>query len=127
MFHILEEETKKYALFLNCPDPKITKAEIKWFIAILILSGYNVLPGKRFYWDSGEDMRNHLVVESGMRRNRFEQLLRFLHCTDNNEVDPLDKMYKIRPLVSKLQNNFMKNFESTEHLSNDETTWKTWV
>lgn len=46
--HILIETTR-YALSINCPDPKITKAELKCFFGILIVSGYNVLPGKKFF------------------------------------------------------------------------------
>jgi len=49
-------ETAKYAQALNCPDPKITIDEIKCFVGILIVSGYNVLPGKKFYWDKGNDV-----------------------------------------------------------------------
>lgn len=124
IFDLLQTQTKKYALFLNCADPKITAKEIKCFLAILVLSGYNDLPGKRFYWDSEEDMRNHLIVDSAMRRNRFEQLLRFIHCADNTEVDEKDKMWKLRPLISKLQKNFLKYFEPTQHLSFDETVVK---
>ncbi|KAI4462959.1 transposase is4 [Holotrichia oblita] len=62
----LVEETKRYAQFLNCADPKITTDEIRCFIAILYVSGYN-LPSKRNYWDSNEDMRNDAVAKS-MRR-----------------------------------------------------------
>lgn len=43
----LVAETRKYALFLNCPDPNITPDEIRCFIAILFVSGYNNLPSKR--------------------------------------------------------------------------------
>ena len=40
-------ECTRYALFLNCTDPKVTNEELKVFISILIVSGYNVLPDKR--------------------------------------------------------------------------------
>lgn len=64
---ILIEETSRYALFKNCPDPRVTTEEMKCYIGILILIGYNDLPGKRFYWDSDSDVRNELVYNS-MRR-----------------------------------------------------------
>ncbi|KAF0724401.1 piggyBac transposable element-derived protein 3-like [Aphis craccivora] len=51
-------ETRRYALFLNCPDPNITAEEIRCFIAILNVSGYNNLPSKRHYWVSKSDMKN---------------------------------------------------------------------
>ncbi|KAG5866827.1 hypothetical protein JTB14_016557 [Gonioctena quinquepunctata] len=67
--HLLEE-TRRYALFLNCPDPKIGAGEIRCFLAILYLSGYNNLPSKRHYWDSNDDMKN-IAVTQCMRRTDF--------------------------------------------------------
>ncbi|KAG5863296.1 hypothetical protein JTB14_020643 [Gonioctena quinquepunctata] len=83
-------ESRRYALFLNRPDPKISGDEIRCFIAILIVSGYNNLPSKRDYWDSGDDMRNAAVFQA-MRRNRFLDMCRFIHCADNTKIDQSDK------------------------------------
>lgn len=96
------EETKRYALFLNFADPKITADEIRCFIAILYVSGYNNLPSKRHYWDSNEDMRNYAVAKS-MRRDRFLQICRFLHCADNTKIDPNDNAWKIRHVMEMLK------------------------
>ncbi|XP_045127380.1 piggyBac transposable element-derived protein 3-like [Portunus trituberculatus] len=78
--HDLCNSLSHFLNFKNEPDPAVTKAELKVFIAVLILSGYNRLPGKRFYWDSGPDMRNEMV-HAAIRRDRthanlFGQLLR---------------------------------------------------
>lgn len=64
VFDLLLEETRNYALFCNEPDPNLTKEEIKVFVGILILSGYNKKPGKKFFWDSQSDMGNNLVIQS---------------------------------------------------------------
>lgn len=45
-----------------------------------------------------------------MRRDRFTQIMPFFHCNDNNKIDPFDKMYKLRPLMDMLKQNFIKNF-----------------
>ncbi|KAJ8967973.1 hypothetical protein NQ314_002548 [Rhamnusium bicolor] len=66
-------ESKRYAFFKNCNDPKITPDEITCFITILIVSGYDQRPGKRMFWDSANDMRNYAVSEA-MRRNREDRL-----------------------------------------------------
>ncbi|XP_045477491.1 piggyBac transposable element-derived protein 3-like [Harmonia axyridis] len=116
---MLVEESNKYALFLNHPDPKIESDEMKCFIGILILTGYNSLPGKCFYWDSESDMGNQLVKEA-MRRDRFRQIMRFLHCADNTKPNYKDKMWKLRPLIEKLQKNYLKYFKPTENMSYDE-------
>jgi len=60
--------------FLNCADPRVTVEEMKMFISVLIVSGYNVLPGKRFYLESSLDVRNELIYQS-MRRDRFIQIM----------------------------------------------------
>ncbi|KAJ8946524.1 hypothetical protein NQ318_004660 [Aromia moschata] len=57
---LLGDETRKYALLKNSPDPNITYEEIKCAVAILILSGYDVKPARRYYWDSKSDMGNQL-------------------------------------------------------------------
>ncbi|KAJ8946974.1 hypothetical protein NQ318_015912 [Aromia moschata] len=50
-------------LFKNAPDPNITYEEIKCAIAIVILSGYDVKPARRYYWDSKSDMGYQLVIK----------------------------------------------------------------
>lgn len=103
------EESNRYALFINCPHPKITIEEIKCFLAILIVSGYDKKPSKKSYWDSGDDLRN-AAVYNAMRRGRFIQIMRFMHCTDNKKLDPADKMTKLRPLMNKIKRNFMEYY-----------------
>jgi len=88
VWKLIVSECTCYALFLNCADPKVTIEEMKVFISILIVSGYNVLPGKRYYWESSTDVRNELIYHS-MRRDRFIQIMRFLHFTDNTQPDRL--------------------------------------
>lgn len=119
----LVSESRKYALFLNCNDPKITADEIRCFIAILFVSGYNNLPSKRHYWDSGDDMRNTAVFQS-MRRDRFLQICRFLHCADNTKINQTDKAWKIRPLMEMLKERCIKNFVPEQNLSYDESMVK---
>lgn len=119
----LLDETKKYAQFKNQPDPKITKSEIKCFLAILILSGYNNLPSKRMYWDVNDDAKNILVSKS-MRRNRFLQIQRFIHFADNTLMNPYDKAWKIRPIMDKIKNRCLHNFIPTQNLDFDESMIK---
>lgn len=119
----LVEETNRYALFKNQPDPAVSPAEMKCFIAILILSGYNDLPSKRMYWEQSLDTRNELVYNS-MRRNRFEQILRFLHLTSNDNMDPGDKLWKIRPFVDKIKGKCRRYFVAEKDLAFDESMVK---
>jgi hypothetical protein len=58
----LRSEITKYALFKNETDPKVTINELKVFITILFLSGYNVMPSKKDYWDSAGDLGNPYII-----------------------------------------------------------------
>ena len=113
------DECTRYALFINCADPAVTVDEFKMFVAILILSGYSVLPGKRFYWEASDDVRNELVYSS-MRRDRFFQIMRFLHFCDNTKPDLTDKMWKLKPLITLVKRNFLHNFRPSQYLDYDE-------
>lgn len=113
-------ETSKYAASKNCPDPCITVQEMKVFIAILILSGYNTVPSKRSYWDSHGDLRNDLVY-SAMRRDRFLTICRFIHCANNDLPNPTDKMWKLRPFMTMIQNKFHKLYRAEQHINFDES------
>lgn len=120
---LLCDESKNYALFKNEADPRISEDDIKCFLGILILSGYDVKPGKRYYWDSEDDMANFLV-KSAMRRDRFFEIAKYIHCANNNDIDMTDKYYKIRPLMKKIKENFMKNFVPVREMNYDESMVK---
>lgn len=105
-------KTKNYLLFLNCPDPNITANEIRCFLAILCVSGYNDLPFKRHFWDNGDGMRNIAVSQS------------IFHCTNNTEINQNDKGWKIRPFIEIMKKPFVNNFVPEEHLAYDESMVK---
>ncbi|KAL5239779.1 hypothetical protein ACI65C_007189 [Semiaphis heraclei] len=123
IIHHFVVETKNYALFLNYPDPNITANEIRCFLAILYLSGYNDLPSKRHYWDNGDDMKN-IAVSQSMRRDRFLQICRFFHCTNNTEINQDDKGWKIRPFIEMMKKRCVNNFVPEQHLAYDESMVK---
>lgn len=120
IFSYIQMESTKYASSLNCPDPKITITDLKCFFGILVLSGYNKLPGKTFYWDGGIDVGNQFV-KNAMRRDRFVTIMRFMHWSDNSKMDETDKLWKIRPVADMLQELFLKHFVPTEHINYDES------
>ena len=62
-------------------------------------------------------------VQSAMSRNRFEEMLRYLHVSDNAHIDVGDKMSKVRPLLSHMNEKFLTYFRAvqTQNLSIDES------
>ena len=123
VINFLVSESTRYALFKNMPDPQITPDEMKCFLVVLVLSGYNELPGKKYYWDSEPDMKNIMAVEM-MRRDKFLTIFRYLHCADNLNIDKKDKMFKLRPLMDNLRGKFMTYFVLEPELNYDESMIK---
>lgn len=71
------------------------------FIAILLLSGYSTVPRRRMRWSHDKDIHN-IAASEAMTRDRFEEILRYLHLKDNTRLDPEDRMSKVRPLLSMI-------------------------
>jgi len=94
--------------------------ELKCFLGILLLSGYNELSRRRMYWEKSPDTHNDLV-SGAMRRNRFEQIFSYIHFCDNSKLDEHDKFSKIRPLISMLNSRFLIHTPHQQFHSIDES------
>ncbi|GBM13274.1 PiggyBac transposable element-derived protein 3 [Araneus ventricosus] len=98
---------------------RIEFEELKVFIGILILSGYNTVPGKKRFGENASDLRNDLVYKE-MRRDRFVQIMKYMRCADNTKINPNDKLFKLRPLLDKLKKKFIENWKAEQCLDYDE-------
>lgn len=119
LIELMIHESSQYCKFRGWQDVNLSKAELRTFLAILIISGYNPLPGKPMYWSKGKDMRNDAIYES-MRRDRFDNIMKSLHFASEENLDKSDKYSKLRPVISHLQKEFMKQFSPIEPISHDE-------
>ncbi|KAJ8952770.1 hypothetical protein NQ318_008087 [Aromia moschata] len=116
----LVDQSNKYAQFINCNDPKITSNEMKASLLFIIVSRvYQSSWDKKLYWDNG-DVCNTVIYKS-MRRDRFIQIMRFLHCCDNTQVDLIDKMTKFRPFLNLLKERFLNNYFPDQEICYDES------
>lgn len=97
----------------------LTREELLTFFGGLLLSGYSKLPHRRLYWDSDDDVPK--LLPQSMRRNRFEDILKNLHLADNTALDPEDRLAKLRPFMTMLQERFRDNNYLDENLSIDES------
>lgn len=59
---------------------------------------------------SNPDMGIDYVI-SAMRRNRFQQIIRSLHCVDNNILVLDDKLWKLRSILDKINEKCLEHFE----------------
>lgn len=112
--------TKLYAKQKGNHSFDVTSEEMRVFIGILILSGYVAVPRRRMFWENNDDTKN-IAVSNAMRRNRFEEIMKYLHFSDNNELDKEDKYTKLRNIMSMINERCLNFFPVQQGLDVDET------
>lgn len=123
--HLLVEQTNLYAGQSKSRDwDDAVDDEIRSFLGLLIAMGLHGLPKFRLYWSTNPLFRVQPVVDV-MTRQRFMKLLGNLHLNDNSKAVPrddpaYDKLHKLRPLLTKMNENFQKEAVSSSSQSVDE-------
>lgn len=112
-------ETNKYALQKGDHHFAVSKTEMQVFLGILLLSGYHTLPNERLYWSTDEDVGVPVVFEK-MSRNKFQEIKRYFHLSDNSCLNPNDKLAKLRPFLDIFQRNLLQFGVFETDLSLDE-------
>ena len=56
-----------------------------------------------------------------MTRDRFDEMMRYLHISDNTHLNTEDRMAKVRPLLVMLNDRFLTYFIKTQDLNIDES------
>ncbi|XP_065363610.1 piggyBac transposable element-derived protein 2-like [Calliphora vicina] len=118
--NLIVEQTCIYASQANEHNFFFNADDLKVFIGILLYSGYHSMPREDMYWQLCEDTHTPLVSQN-MSRNRFREIKRFIHLSDNTKLDATDKMAKVRPLSKLLSKNFCQYGYMHEKLSVDES------
>ena len=108
------KETNAYAAQKGNHTFKIELNELKSFLAVLLLSGYIPYPRRSIYWEMSSNSRNLLT------RNRFLDVLQYLHLADNNNLNPSDKFSKVNPLFKMIIENCL-HFIPEKNVSIDES------
>ena len=100
----------------------LTVTELLGFLGINIIMSYHTVPDMKMYWESSDDVQVPAICKS-MSRNRFCQIRRFIHLNDNHAIPEgcKDKLFKIRPLIEKLNIQFSGAWNEAEALSVDES------
>ena len=127
--HIVNETNKYYALMLPLLRDRIGKMR-KWhnvdvgemysFFALLMLMPHIKKHAVRDYW-----MKHSLigtpVFGKYMPRDRFFEILRFIHFVDNNEPVENDRCWKVRFIMSRLISKYKEFFSPYQKLNIDES------
>ena len=114
------KETNAYAAQKGNYTFKIEPNELKSFLAVLLLSGYIPYPRGSMYCEMSSDSRN-TIFASLSTRNRFLDVLQYLHLADNNNLNPSDKFSKVNPLFKMINESCLQNFTPEKNVSIDES------
>ncbi|XP_065198999.1 piggyBac transposable element-derived protein 4-like [Sycon ciliatum] len=103
----------------------VVVGEMKVFLGLYLNMGIVNKPEIDQYWATDPVIATPFYNRT-MSRERFTSILNFLHFANNDEVDESDKLTKIRPLVTFLQNRFQQVYVPKEWVCIDEelVAWK---
>lgn len=119
VIQLLVQYTNTYASQKN-KIGNVSTSEMKCFLAILLYSGYVVVPRRSMYWEKSSDT-NFDLVNNAMSRDRFNFIMAHIHCCDNTLIQGnSDKFSKLRPLFDLLNKNFIDMAPLEEKYSVDE-------
>ena len=101
-----------------------THADEIWaLLGVIVLMGFHRLPSFALYWSSNEYV-GVSGLQKHMTKSRFIELWRNFHVVDNGKLDPCDKFFKVRPIVSHLKETFVRAYHPGQELALDETMIK---
>lgn len=117
---LIVEMSNLYAVQNNKENFKLTVGELYIFLGINIMMTYIKYPSIRMYWSNILGLRIDLIVDS-MTGNRFEEIRRFLHFCDNNDLEKNSRGFaKISPVLTALHSAFHDACSNEEFQSIDE-------
>ena len=128
LFTHIVEQTNLYVRQKRAASYKwedLTVPELKAFFGIIIYMGIVKKPATRDYWAQGLIEGELPIVTETFPRNRFLAILWNLHFNDNASAEPrgspgYDKLHKIRPIISRLQQKFLSLYNPHRENSVDE-------
>ena len=92
----------------------ITVAELSAYFGFTILMGVVDLPSLDDYWKTDE-IFHYAPIASRITRQRFRDICRYLHFTDNTQLkgreeDGYDRLGKVRTIIEHIQDAFEDNY-----------------
>ena len=112
------EETNRYARQVLGENIKswtdVKEEDILAFLGFTVLMGINQLPSIKDYWRKDKYF-HYSPIADRITRDRFQQILRFLHFVDNSTLpsrsDPdYDRLCKVSPCINIVQEACRKNY-----------------
>lgn len=99
----------------------VDKAEIYRFLALIGWMGLVKLPAIRDYWRS-DNLYSVPLAKTIMPRNKFELILKFIHFSDNEDLENgQDRLYKLRNVMNKFIYNYQQVYTPGQKVCIDES------
>lgn len=118
--NVVVEQTNLFACQNNVNNWKnIDIPELFVFLAITMLMPHVKKSDIKDYW-STDDLISTPSFSKLMPRDRYLQILRYLHFCSNDEVSK-SRLYKIEGILNMIKNNFQRQFYPFENLVIDES------
>ena len=121
-FEMLLEQTNFHRVNIKDSAARITMGELRKAVGILMYISVVRMPNTRMFWNKS---MGHSAVNAVLTRDRFEEIIRLLHMSNNTEQptreDPdFDKLFKVRKLLDYLNSNFKEHAEMEKVMAVDE-------
>ena len=114
-------ETNRFAAQKNYNKwVQLTSNELDNFFSITIVMGLVSLPSINMYWSKSEMFHNKFICNI-MSRDRYYDILRFIHFNNNENDSGITRLHKIQPLSEKLLKNFQLAISPGRDLAIDES------
>lgn len=125
LIQLIVEQTNRYARYKNSKNwIEVNENDIRAYLGILILMGLNPLPDMELYWSS-DSFYNNPEISRVFPIARFKKITENLHLNDNSIEPPrdsinFDKLYKLKPLITTLNEVYQNEAYNSSVQSIDE-------
>ena len=117
--NLVKTESERYAKQKLNHKFYLPQTDLDAFVSTVLLSRYHTLPQEHLYWCNDEDVGVNLMKKK-ILRNRFQEIKRYFHLADNDNLQQGNKLAKVRSYLNIMQRNFLRFEVFLEHLSIDE-------
>jgi hypothetical protein len=98
----------------------VTMPELKQFLGLVFVTGIIEKLDLKMYWTVGPVFEIPIFSKT-MFRNHFESIMSLLHFSDSSQYENnTDRLYKVRPILEKLNDNFSLVYTPQQKIALDE-------
>ena len=103
MISKITTETMRYARLKKNHSFHVSDNDVYQFLGLILISGYHTLPGEKDYWSTKPSL-SVLIFSRVMSRNRFQEIKRYFHLADNENLTE-SKTAKVDSIYDELLKN----------------------